>query len=687
MSLIEQIQNENHPFFNYIFKNKENFLKNKNAFRNFQGKDRVYHKANGAICKEEIARELIINTILKNEKHFFNIEESSEEQGGRIDINVKVKGKRTGIYEFKNVENIGNYGLKKTIQDAFIQAVNYIVDDQEIFVSCIITDIEVLFENPEKLTSYFNASVAKRSNPLECLQNYGIYIETRRYNYIKKECDENNAYYNLPTNSIFSLREKYDGIDGNYQIVSTIEDALYLPTKSLNSEGTKNIRDIKDPNISPEKSKLVLDIQDTIIQAYKNKTPYKITQSGKEKDFLYSKSGTIIINNDYDKSVILSTIDGAIIDGQNSIDGFRWIVDYLKKMINDNIPTKTPIGFEKNIERRFKDHNINTPHELKDILKFILNVDIGINTISAQNPEDACNIAISKNNSMQVTKSEMDISASIAPIQEISNFLWENYNINLYYPKKEVFFMSDEILSRTIEVQDLVKYADFTTSSIKENLLKRIQGLSNGVKNDHFSSFIKNYTSLELKDNTDSNKILKEIRDLENTNNSFKGLASITEEIENIILDNDDKIKTLRNQLKNTKDKHYEIKNINTLKDIILVIFNIRKFVNEKFNEQNINDFHIIKEYISNKTKMVHHLFGLFFYKNEINGVTKILSEKIDDVFNTLLENIRIIHDEYKLSITDIRNQTDSDLILKNTKTGEEKKITEIRNDFNNVGL
>lgn len=685
MSLIEQIQDTNHPFFNYIFKDKENFSTDKNVFRNFQGKDRVYLRTNGSICKEEIARELIINTILKNEKKFFNIEESSEEQGGRIDINVKVKGHRTGIYEFKNVEDIGSHKLKKVIQDAFTQALNYIVEPKEIFVSCIITNIETLYLNPEKLTSYFNASVTKRSNYLSCINDYGIYIETRRYNYITKQFDDNNIYYNLPTNSIFYLREKDDGISGNNQIVSTIEDALYLPTKSLNSEGTKNIRDIKDPNISLEKSKLVLDIQDTIIQAYKNRTPYKITQSGKEKDFLYSKSGTIIIKNKHDNDVIISTIDGAIIDGQNSIDGFRWIVDCLNTMINMT-PDRTLIGFEKNIAKRFTDRNINTPHELGEILKFILNVEIGINTISAQNPEDACSIALSKNNSMQVTKSEMEISASIAPIQEVSNVLWENYDINLYYPKKEIFFMNKEILSRTIEVQDLVKYVDFTTSSIKENLLKRIQGLSNGVKNDHFASFIKNYTHLRLNDNSDSNNILKDIRDLENLNNFLKTLTS-SEEIENKIIDNDDKIKTLRNQLKNAKDKCYEIKNIDTLKDIINVVFFIRKFVNLHFNEQNIVDYNIIKDYVSNETKMVHHLFGLFFYNNEINGVKKILSEKINDVFNKLLENIRVIHNEYKLSITDIRNRSEVDLILKNTKTGEEKNINQIRDDFNNVGL
>lgn len=112
--------------------------------------------------------------------------------------------------------------------------------------------------------------------------------------------------------------------------VANIKDAIKFPSSS-SSYGIKNVRDIKDPEEDEKKKIFYFLFFKTAIKSFKKNDVSLINKRGKEKDFVYIKKETIINSYTYkDKSFFsLTTLNGAIVDGQNSIDCFRIIIDFI----------------------------------------------------------------------------------------------------------------------------------------------------------------------------------------------------------------------------------------------------------------------------------------------------------------------------------------------------------------------
>lgn len=696
-------------------KNKENalseiitFTEDGNNIINFEGKLKKIIGESGRVQLEEIAREIIMQTFLKNEKSYYSTECNHGEY--RSDLIAYLDKDISNIVEVKETSELSPEKILKMSADGFNQLQFLYIKEfnNDCFGSIVILNVGKLAENPELISKYHNLSPDNKKDASEVFNKYGIYIETRRYDCMKKKflnkVDSNlavHADFKIKANSSF-LKSKTN------KIYCEISNALKLPTTSTNSYGFKNVRDIRDPNISSDKADIVLDILNTTIKAFENKDSQIITSAGKDKDFLISEDDSISYMTEYPEYTHLTicTLNGAIIDGQNSIDGFRWIIETVEKVLkNFNLDDRKLVGFEKIIYDNLDFNKDN----MEKYLIFLKKAELGINLETTKDINSAKERAISKNNTMQVSKAEIAISGIQIPIQILATELLDSYDINITYPKKEMYCVSQKIKDRTINIESLAKYFNvarefISTKKNKESLpyFKLAQSLSGATKPDVLKVFIDQYVFKSKEGNEATKDIENKIKilaakekEIENTINSMIQLSSqisseksqineFLEQKNNELNITKEEITRLNDKSLSMTDLSYTIRDKKELVSLINRIILIERKVYEQYEKiKNEDIFKILKMFISNKEKMAHYIFILSMIKQpDINIEIKV--NEIKDLFNNLIDNIKNIQMNYSVDMTTLRNSTD-DMTPCLKKDGTESTLKEPRNAFFNI--
>lgn len=692
-------------------KNKENalseiiqFTEDGNQIVNFEGNLKTIIGETGRVQLEEIAREIVMKTFLRNESSYYSTEHLHGNY--RSDLIAYIEKDISNIIEVKESGDLTFEKMLKLTADSFNQIQHLYTKEikNDCFASVVIMNIDKLSNSPELISKFHNLSPDKKKDSSDVFNKYGIYIETKRYDCMKKRF-LNKVDSNLAVHADFKIKANTSFLKSKTnKIYCEISNALKLPTTSTNSYGFKNVRDIRDPNISSDKADIVLDILNTSIKAFNSKDSQIITSAGKDKDFLIAEDDSIAYMTNYEEYTHLTicTLNGAIIDGQNSIDGFRWIIETVEKVLqNFYLDDKKLIGFEKTIYENIDFNKDN----MEKYLIFLKKSELGINLETTKDIDSAKERAISKNNTMQVSKAEIAISGIQIPVQMLATEFLDNFDINITYPKKEMYCVSQKIKDKTIDVETLSKYFNVASDFIlkKKNkdalqLFKLAQSLSGATKPDVLKSFIDQYVSKEKEGNDASKDIDNKIKILEtkekeiiSTIESLSKLISTSAEITELVDQKNNELNITKMEISRLTDKRfsltdlsYTIRNKKELVALINRIILIEKKVYEQYERiKNEDSFKILKMFISNKEKMAHYIFVLSMIKQpDINIEVKV--SEIKDLFYNLVDNIKYIQLNYAVDMTTLRNSTD-DMNPCVKRDGTESILKEPRNAFFNI--
>ena len=669
------------------------------SFTNFENKVKKIVGDDGRYFFEELAREVLMQTLLKDEQKIYSTENYYNGLH-RSDLTAKIDKDISSVIEVKETDDLSDIQLNKLVEDSFNQIKNFYVNDvhefkKDCFVSVVVLNLEKITNDTDVVTKFFNLGIADRKDKKVVFSKYGIYIETRRYDNINKSFST-ESWPNLARHGDFSIKDSDFSIGGLKKIYCEIQNAIKLPSSSTNSYGIKNVRNIKNPNVSAEKRDLILSIIKTSIEAFETQNPSIITNAGKDKDFLVSEDETIFYTQPYKDftHLTLCTLNGAIIDGQNSIDCFKWIIDALEKVLK-----KEPLkDFEENIRTFFKFNE----SKIEKFLNFLKKTDISINIEQTPDSQSAIKRAISKNNTMKVTESELAISDIQIPIQILANEVLEKDNINIDFPKKEIFIPSKELKENKIDIVELVRYLncakDFYNGKNKNASapFKFAQSLRGQNKPDF--EVLKLYVYKTTEETEDSKELRHEIKvydgKYEENNNMLTTLNALPEssktlEIKAIIEKLEEEMQKYKNEIERLTEKSkglndiaYKVKDRPRLVTIIKRIFVIKKRVEELYDRLNQSDpqkIKIIKEYISNQEKFTDYIFVMSLMKHPIDYT--LLVRDVTILFDGLVKNIENIYNNYKVEMTTIRNSSDDNTpCLKSD--GTSCPIKEIRDEF-----
>lgn len=651
------------------------------SFTNYKGDSIKLICDNNAVRLEELARELVMQTFLKDEKTIYR-SENKDSSNYRADLVASIGDVQSNIIEIKETGLIKKEKLNKLVNEAFNQIRSlYVLNlKEDCFISVVIVNLSKIVDDPSLLAKYFNLTASERTDTFNIFTKYGIYIETRRFNILTNDVSDLNRWPSLPRHGDFRIKDiSLSGDVKLKKIFCTIEDAIKLPCSSANSYGIKNVRDIKDPNISASKNLLILSILDTAVKAFKTFDSNKITNAGKDKEFLISESESIvykIVQKDFDR-LIVCTLNGAIIDGQNSIDSFGWIIDTVsnyEKGMALNIPDKNRYlsEYEKKL-LSILTLKLGTVDNLKKFKNFLQNTELSINIEETSTSESAIAVAITKNNTMQVTANELHISKIQIPIQYLATELLDKYNINLCYPKKEMFVLTPTLVENTIDIEQLVCYLKCIHDMEHNKQLDfiKLEQAINKAKEYHLLTdrFI-----AEVAQNTDESKELDiKISELQT---QIADLELLKKEMELEDDDDDDNainrhLKNLRTELlerNNTKERiaviEYELKDLDILASLIKRVCKVKNVINlygqpnagvdTRSKLQTVLSFMKMPKFIN-----IVFIMSILKYKELAHSIT---TSELMELVDKLVNNINYLN-KFNLTITGLRRNK-LDLIL-----------------------
>lgn len=634
---------------------------------------------------EALGREIFLNTYLREDKEYY-IEEDSDNPDNqfRSDLSTKLlysDGGKQNIIEFKELKHTVNLSdFKIEVDSAFSQIKNkYIVEkDGDIYCSVVIIDVEEIVNNPKKLELFITLSNKQKMEykDINNFKTYGIYIITKKYCNHIKDFDK-KEWFHVPKHFLIDVDEKYKDSFNIQQKVANIKDAIKFPTFS-ESEGISNVRDIKDSEKDVRKLNLLSDILETLIESFKTNNPDLINKYGKEKDIVFIKEETIIKSVKIRDQTFysLTTMNGAVVDGQNSIDCFKIVLEHLENLSFLNLIENNKTS--KRIDKILKSHKIISDDDRLKFKKFIEYSKISIRTTETDTAESAKNIAINKNNTMPVSKNELTISINSGAIQKISHSLLENSNIILNYPKKQYYGLSkEEIKNYSLGYEELAKafsvYKEISKSTndisgseifkYEAKLTKNKSDKEIKIFCDYFSEKIHSYDSSAIKKIDNSIKTINEtLSELKIKKDFTKDLNCKGFEIDGYCLaDIEEEIKEYENALKDLVDKkenqsilYFETVNTNELVNLSDLILKIKNFNFQ--NKLTVEEFKIMN---LNSTT----IFSLCFIMVIIKLREKDLSKKkisellIEDICIKFIKNYIYMRSNYpSVGIVTLRN-------------------------------
>lgn len=449
-NLLEKLSSPEHPFYGLIKINDD-----MKSIESFNGVKREIY-SDSKVNYEALLRELIMQTILKDTKIFYN-EEKVMENNYRTDISARNVSSLSVMHvvEFKQEKNsIEKESFLDSIGSAESQILNKYTSNmsKDAFSTTIIGDITELINNPNNLEQYFTYDKEYRKKKrVQLFKKLGIFVETKK---IHNKLFMEDSWSDLPKISTLSTYKVNTPFGDNLIYKCKILEASKIPTVS-NTFGIQNPREIKDINTYKAKNDLVLSIFNATIKAFPEID--KFTILGQDKTIVYVANDTIVDNVPINtKSTIMNTIivslNAAIVDGQNSIDALNTIHKIAIKVENNIKPNGNK---EKAIHSKIK-KEYDTIYDRKKFRKYLEELTVTLKFREAKDEIEAREIAISINNTMPVLKHEKDASASNERIKKIANRLIEK-GCPIDYTKKERFGIPYNYLNE-VKIFELLSY-------------------------------------------------------------------------------------------------------------------------------------------------------------------------------------------------------------------------------------
>lgn len=557
---------------------------------------------------EVLAREIFVRTFLKDESHYY-MEEQSEIDGCRSDLVVAPFGKEGGkqiIVEFKALGVDASPSMFKNVVDgAFLQVKNkYIKEkDGELFVTIVVMDVKKIIDQPSNLEKFIispdrekTASGLTKNVDNKLFKKYGISIYTKKYD-PKTENYTSEMWFHMPKQCKVEIDRNVIDIFGQSQMVAEIQDAIHFPTVS-SPFGVKNVRDIKNPEIDDAKKTLLLEIFKTVLDGFKTKDRSLINKYGKEKDFVYINEQSII------KKIVfknveyysLVTMNGAIVDGQNSIHCFKVILDFIDSQIENKKQKNLPKYYEKmeKVVRAVFEGDISLD-EYKKLKQFVEQMKITIKCSNTENEKEATRVATNKNNTMAVTANELTASKFGDCIQVVSSEMMRTYDLLLGHPKKTYYGVSEEdIKNKMINCYELAKITSVLVEIIgvgfePSQLFAYRSKLVKSVATKYLEQFCSTYTEAITDENSENvkkieSKILEVSNDISNAKLLKKAFedaelfAQVEKREEEIELKSA-MLKDLQEERKMALIQTYKPKNIEMLANIHQTVLSVKGMV------------------------------------------------------------------------------------------------------------
>lgn len=687
----------------HVFNRLLDIKKDNKSICSFAGIDRVVHGEKDYL--ELVGRDIIVKSLFGENKKYYT-EEKLTDDNKRSDLLGQVcQGSFIqNITEFKN-EPVSNYKNKnghsaekdfiKVVNNAFSQISDDYIEDkykeEDFFVTVIITDVETLYDDPTRIERFSTTpNEEKKNSPLSLFKECGLYIETRRFSVDENKILNEVSWNVIPNISIYETSKIKDE-SGQRMKKSKISDVISFPFSS-SQFGIKNVRDVKDPEMFLPKKILVENILDTVFKAYEANDFDLIGIQGKEKDFLYIDEETIfqkIPQPSGNSQFIIVSMNGAIVDGQNSIDSFKII----KKIIESRqkkYQEKNEYNFEdlSSFELRLRDEiTKKTPSEsqLNSLSNFLDECYVSLKITKVKNVNQARVIAASKNASMLVSKSELEASKNYDRIQVISFNLFKKDNLILDYVKKENICITKKmLLEKGVHVSEASIYNEMKNNMKKTALEDTVSALkvfqeketAKSIKNLCEEYSVNDAHSINEKENNSQNKkiegkksLIKELQsaitEINNNVMSLESLKSNNHEISKLITENNKKALKKSNEIENIEDEikyinqrkkdsfvdYYKVNNQKEFSNLIKSILSIRKILDKKHSElRNITLF--------NEETIPRLIFTMATFKTENDFKETPLKESVvNKVLNNIIEGERAFKEKYDtLGLTNIRN-------------------------------
>lgn len=702
-NLLELIAKDTNHAFNNVLKISNDC----NKITTFCGKERLVYGPKKAYL-EVLGRQIFADTYLENDKPYY-LEEEQEEDGCRSDLLTKLlqTEQKQNVIEIKVLSSESSMAMFKTeIENAFNQVrIKYLTNNGDAFVSIVIMDVEKIVKDPINLEKFKTINENNKINDKKSyslFKKFGIFIITKKYLKTIENYDEDLTWFDIPKHCLIEVNREESELD-EFKIpqrVANIKDAIRFPTSS-SSYGIKNVRDIKDPEEDTEKLELLIDIFKTTLKAFEKNDISIINKRGKEKDFVYIKNETIISSHAYKErsSYAFTTMNGAIVDGQNSIDCFKTILDFLNFQLSDK-KSYQPFFYKKlleimNIGRTFSERDIT---ELKCFLE---RVKITIKTTSAENVEEATNIAINKNNTMPVTENELQMSQNMDAIQTISNQMLIDEGYVIGYPKRTDFGISEKYKKeKFVDFSKLANIYQVYRDIMKKNEfeLKEIYNLKNKLarkNNKHaLDDLIRDFseisncedsediqeTNREIQDNKkDASRIKSDIKLFESMLDQLADPSEFLEKIEKFerdLLQLESKERMLKEKRKKQSIVNYIPKNIDLLADIMEVYLSITNLVLNEVDEI-VEDHDVAMQFKKksslHKESMIGYVLIMFLrmskdkkLRNQIKNINLIKS-----LINKAINGSYKVEVLYKIPVTILMRT--SDIIERQNGYGSER--------------
>lgn len=678
--------NPDHPF---------NFLDISDDFtkiRTFNNKEKTIY-ANKKRSLEVLACEIFSNTYLRDEMSYYIDEENDGEENFRSDLIARLYGDNTGkqnIIEFKEMDsNISAAEYRNQVDNAFSQVKHkYITEkDGDIFVSVVCMDVEKIVNNPinlekfitmqdhEKMKAHLNKNESQA-----IFKKFGISIITKKYEAMEDNYSSDRIWFHIPKNCLIEVDYSECDLFDLPQKVSNVKDAIKFPTTS-SCYGIKNVRDIKDPATCDQKRNLLLEITSTVAEAFNKNSPSLINKYGKEKDFVFIRDESIVKKYKH-KDVqyySLTTMNGSIVDGQNSIHCFKLILEFLESVFVKK-SDEYPKYYEK-MENILKKNNISNVHKRTELKKFIENLKITIKTTETSSVDEAMHIAVNKNNTMPVKSNELIISRNSERIYIIGNAILEKSEIILGYPKRQFYGVSNEqkknhvidcefLAKANLVYKEILEDKNFAPDKVFAFKNKMLTSNAKKAITEFCEDFSKPVVDNEL---ITVKKIEERIKDIQNDIESDnKVLAHLRKyddpEVETYELAIKEKKKLLKENQKQRDIeliKTYEACNVQELINVSNVLLKIRYFIENLSNyiPQDVIDAFKIKK----DQSIECYCFVLLVQK--VKTIKNIKDDTIRNVVVHFCNNYHHFVKNYPaINITAINHNKNADAITTDTK-------------------
>lgn len=673
MNILLDLKNETHDLHNAV-----EIIDDYNI-KNFKGETiNVYTSDLSKFYGETLGREIVFNTLLEEEKDNYFIESVIGENDKRYDAMAKIDNHITNIIEFKNINfnkgKIDHARINNLINDTKNQLLDkYLIPNinEDIFVSIILTDVEHMIREPRDYFLFCETAEFYKVDLYQSLKDFGISIITFKYNsYLKSiEYISNNiqrhAIIEKITNKQLNKKNMPFQGEGMAEYGSKISHIIKFPTTGYKSSSIENVREIK--SISEDnKLNIVTGILDDLIINYKNNPNdfFSIFEAGHHKYFQYISEETIIKENNTHDRAVICTLDGAMIDGQNSVNSFSVILDIIDKYLRKKSLDKHELKILNILKKNFNNS------QMDDFSSFVKNQYIRVSLTSLPDQKTAIHSAIVKNTSMKVKDEELLFPIMSGAIKNISRNLF-THGIFVQYPKKKALANFNTKNFFHIYFNQLVKliYTNINLTSTN-NIFKMATDLSSelSMKNEKniLNTMKQDGISVENKD-----KIIEIDKEIEKVNIEIQVYN-------NLNLDDEvktEKISECNNKIKDLsiqKQKYYEFifKDLEHNTTKIIDYCRLISVIDSCLTNKDMNKIVQCKSF--NKITIWKNLIYIIIF-NSFDDISILSEEHIKNEYEKIYNRFNYIFANYDIKTTSIRNNTDSVTL----KEGREKYIQE----------